>query len=134
MDRYVNHLYVCDRAAGDNIALEDHAYMFPANRVILAHSHGAGEMKFFVENVKNDAGFITGNTDGGQADVIELQYNYGTSDGTQADYLAHMAMLDELVAACNNVTKSGFTTLADVNMGEAFGLNINPDLVTLDVK
>jgi hypothetical protein len=41
--------------------------------------------------------------------------------------------MNDIVAACNNVTPEGFTTLADESLGIAFGNHINSDVNSLTI-
>tara|TARA_R100001463_G_scaffold99128_1_gene153573 strand:- start:796 stop:1215 length:420 start_codon:yes stop_codon:yes gene_type:complete len=136
-NRYYNNLYVCARAAGDNVSAEDHAYMFPTHRTISCGTSAEGVLDMHVMGVKNDAGWVANShatNDVGVDDLIQLQYKLTAgSTADQASFLEMLKMMDDVVAACNNVTPEGFTTLADESLGLAFGNHINSDVVSLAI-
>jgi len=136
-NRYYNNLYVCARAAGDNVSAEDHAYMFPTHRVISCSTDGEGIVDMHIMNVKNDAGWVGSShatNDVGVDDEVSLQYKLvAGSTADQASYVEMMKMMNDIVAACNNVTPEGFTTLADESLGVAFGNHINSDVNSLTI-
>jgi hypothetical protein len=111
--------------------------MWPTHRTISCSTSAEGVLDMHVMGVKNDAGWVANShatNDVGVDDLIQLQYKLIAGSTTdQASFEEMLKMMDDVVAACNNVTPEGFTTLADESLGLAFGNHINSDVVSLAI-